>query len=184
MGKPGVVRLKKILSTFSLRCEVDFEFDPKKTLCRGDVRAISLPNLDADLIFEVEVRMEHYDTVLSGEFQTAHVLARKANDKNTADINISFDKNLERFYAFSMDVARKLPIDQEGPSKDGAGNWVVQAWSNVPRKYIGFFVIDYDNKVIKPELIGPNYTYSQYMWVPLGCREPNGLATKRICRRS
>jgi hypothetical protein len=184
VGKPGVVRLKEILSTFSLRCEVDVEFDPKETLCKGDVRVISLPNLDADLIFEVEVRMEHYDAVLSGEFQTAHVLSRKANEKNTADINISFDKDLKRFYAFSMDVARKFPIDQTGRAKNGAGKVVRQSWANVPRKYIGFFSIDYDNKVIKPELIGPNYTYSQYMWVPLGCRESNGLATKRICRRS
>ena len=156
VGNPGVVRLKEILSTFNLRCEVDVEFKSKKTYCRGDVRAISQPNLDADLIFEVEVRTEHYDAVLSGEFQTAHVLARKANDKNTADINISFDQDLKRFYAFSMDVARKFPIDQTGRSNNGAGKVVRQAWANVPRKYIWFFSIDYDNKIIKPELIGSN----------------------------
>ena len=181
---PAEARFQEILSTFFHGFKVDYEFTGDNEKCRGDVRALRLPDCNADLIFEIEVRVTQYDKVLSGEYSTAHVFSRKANGNNTSDLQVSFDVDLKRFYMLSMDVARRLPMGKKRPSGDGEGGKVWQKCVDVPREYIGFFSIDYDNKVIKPELIGPYYTYVKDMWVPIGCRNSNGLATKRVGQQS
>lgn len=138
-------------------CEIDWDFVGKdfknEQYCKGDVKIINRTE-NIELVIEAEVREDfnNYNKIVSSEFDTIHVPARKEQERGFFDAYVGFHPDMNHFYLISsqevlsskvITIMTKRPGGERGPDD----------FFDVYREYATLYEID-DNCKIIPVRIG------------------------------
>lgn len=120
--------------------------------CLGDLKIISPSDVDHELCTDMEVRedCEDFEKLLRGCYLTAHIFARKRQEKGNVDLFISIHGGMKMFYIIWAGHAwqsggETREADKPGQTGERArGN---ESYINVPRDCVGFYAIRDDFSV-------------------------------------